>query len=58
MIKLAVTGAGGRMGSLIARLALEDKDFKLVGVIERPDHPLVGKEFANLVIISLKSSKR
>ena len=46
MVKLAVTGAGGRMGSLIARLALEDKDFKVVGVIERPDHPLVGKEFA------------
>ncbi|ADU96157.1 dihydrodipicolinate reductase [Thermovibrio ammonificans HB-1] len=46
MVKVAVTGAGGRMGSLIARLALEDEGVKLVGVTERPDHPLMGGEFA------------
>jgi len=46
MVKLAVTGAAGRMGSLIAKLALEDKEFKLVGVTERPDSELIGKEFA------------
>ncbi len=46
MVKLAVTGAAGRMGSLIGKLALEDKEFKLVGVTERPDSELIGKEFS------------
>ncbi|RKQ60563.1 dihydrodipicolinate reductase [Thermovibrio guaymasensis] len=45
MVKLAVAGGAGRMGRLIGKLALEDKDFKLVGVLERPDSPFVGKEF-------------
>ncbi|WP_456456390.1 4-hydroxy-tetrahydrodipicolinate reductase [Thermovibrio sp.] len=45
MVKLAVTGGKGRMGSLIARLALKDKDFKLVGLTERPDSKEIGKEF-------------
>ena len=47
MVKLAVTGAAGRMGSLIGKLALEDKELKLVGVTERPDSDLIGKEFAS-----------
>jgi 4-hydroxy-tetrahydrodipicolinate reductase len=46
MIKVGVTGAAGRMGNLIAKLVLEDKDLKLVGVTERKDSPLIGKEFA------------
>ncbi len=46
MVKLAVTGAAGRMGSLIGKLALEDKELKLVGVTERPDSDLIGEEFA------------
>ena len=46
MVKLAVTGAAGRMGSLIAKLSLKDKDLKLVGVTERPDSDLIGKEFS------------
>jgi len=45
MVKLAVAGGKGRMGSLIARLALEDKDFKLVGLTEKPDSKEIGKEF-------------
>ena len=47
MVKLAVTGAAGRMGSLIGKLALEDKELKLVGVTERPDSDLIGEEFAS-----------
>jgi 4-hydroxy-tetrahydrodipicolinate reductase len=46
MVKLAVAGGAGRMGRLIGQLALEDRDFKLVGVLERPDSPFIGKEFA------------
>jgi len=46
MIKIAVTGGAGRMGSLIGKLAIEDEDVKLVGVTERPDSALLGKEFS------------
>jgi len=46
MVKVGVTGAAGRMGNLIAKLVLEDKDLKLVGVTEREDSHLIGKEFA------------
>jgi len=45
MIKVAVLGAEGRMGNLIARLVLEDKDLKLVGVTERADSNVIGKDF-------------
>ncbi|TCK03983.1 4-hydroxy-tetrahydrodipicolinate reductase [Phorcysia thermohydrogeniphila] len=46
MIKVAVTGAKGRMGNLIASLVLQDKDFKLVGVTERETTGVIGKEFS------------
>jgi 4-hydroxy-tetrahydrodipicolinate reductase len=46
MVKLAVAGAKGRMGSLIANLALQESDFKLVGVTERPDSEFIGSEFS------------
>ena len=45
MVKVAVTGAEGRMGNLIANLVLQDRDLKLVGVTERPDSDVIGKEF-------------
>lgn len=47
MIKVAVAGAKGRMGSLIANLTLGKPDFKLVGVTEKPDSEIIGKEFTN-----------
>jgi len=46
MIKVAVTGGKGRMGSLIANLVLQDKDFKLVGVTEKKTTEVIGKEFS------------
>ncbi|WP_457677751.1 4-hydroxy-tetrahydrodipicolinate reductase [Thermovibrio sp.] len=46
MVKVAVAGGAGRMGRLIGELALNDKEVKLVGVLERPDSPLIGKEFS------------
>ncbi len=45
MVKVGVTGAAGRMGSLIAKLVLEDENLKLVGVTEKEDSHLIGKEF-------------
>ncbi len=46
MVKLAVAGAKGRMGSLISELALRDRDFKLVGVTEKPGSEFIGSEFS------------
>jgi 4-hydroxy-tetrahydrodipicolinate reductase len=43
-IKLAVIGAGGRMGRRILSLANESGRFDLVAAIERPDHPDIGKD--------------
>lgn len=42
--KLAVIGAGGRMGRRIVSLAIESGRFNIVAAIERPDHPEIGKD--------------
>ena len=44
MIKLAVSGAGGRMGRRIVALASESKQFKVVAALERADHPDLGQD--------------
>ena len=43
MIKLIITGIGGKVGSTILNLALKDKDFDVVGATETKDHPMVGR---------------
>lgn len=42
-IKLAISGICGRMGSEIARLAAQDRQFEIVGALESPGHPCVGR---------------
>jgi len=49
MIKLAITGACGRMGLRIASLALQDKNFQIVSVMERKDHPDFGKKYGPMI---------
>lgn len=44
MIKLAVSGCLGRMGQRITSLALEDKSFKIVSLLENKDHPNIGRD--------------
>ena len=44
-IKLAVIGAGGRMGRRILSLAIESGRFDIAAAIEKPDHPDIGKDF-------------
>ncbi|MCF6154756.1 MAG: 4-hydroxy-tetrahydrodipicolinate reductase [Candidatus Brocadia sp.] len=44
MIKIAINGACGRMGSRIAALAIEDPELKLVAALERPGHQSLGKD--------------
>ena len=43
-IKAAVVGAAGRMGQRIINLIAQTEGIELRGAIERPDHPLLGKE--------------
>jgi 4-hydroxy-tetrahydrodipicolinate reductase len=43
MIKLAIAGVCGRMGSALLKLALSDAEFEVVGGLERKGHPMVGK---------------
>jgi 4-hydroxy-tetrahydrodipicolinate reductase len=52
MVKVAVTGAAGKMGSLIAELASKEPELKLVGLTERPDSELLGKELLGAKVYS------
>ncbi len=51
MVKIAVAGIGGRMGGLIARLAVQDPDIELTGATEAPGHNLVGKNLSSVLNI-------
>ncbi|HHT9140633.1 MAG TPA: 4-hydroxy-tetrahydrodipicolinate reductase [Candidatus Tripitaka californicus] len=48
MIRVAVNGACGRMGSKIASLVCKDKGLELVAALEREGHPLLGKDVGSL----------
>jgi len=45
MINVIVCGGCGKMGSTVARLVHQNKDMKLVGIIEFPSHPKIGKDW-------------
>ena len=49
MVRAAVAGIAGRMGSRIAQLIRESEGIRLVGGFERSDHPKVGREIADVV---------
>lgn len=44
MIKVGVTGIGGRMGMLIARGIADSPDMELAGALEIPGHRLIGED--------------
>ena len=44
MIKVAVTGAAGRMGSGIIKKITEQEDMEVVAAIEIPNTPLAGND--------------
>ena len=46
MLNLIICGAGGRMGQAIIEAVRENDNFKIAAVVERPDHPNIGKQFA------------
>lgn len=47
-MKLALHGAGGKMGRTIARLAVEAGDIQIVGAISHPDDPAQGRDIGEL----------
>jgi len=51
MIKIAVAGAAGRMGSRITALSKEYPDLKLIGAFERKGHPAIGRDIGTIVSI-------
>jgi len=43
-IPIVITGAAGRMGKTLVRLASEDPEIRLVGALERADSPVIGRD--------------
>ena len=43
MIRIVVSGAGGRMGMRLLSCACEDKDLSVSGALEKEGHPSIGK---------------
>ncbi len=43
MVRIAITGACGKMGRAITNLALGDADLEITGLIEAKGHPMAGK---------------
>jgi dihydrodipicolinate reductase len=49
-VKIAISGAAGRMGRRLLSLCCADKDIELVQAIEYAAHPLMGKVFMKYVL--------
>ena len=49
MVRAAVAGVGGRMGSRIAQLIRTMQGIELTGSFERPQHPAIGKDVAEII---------
>jgi 4-hydroxy-tetrahydrodipicolinate reductase len=49
MIKVAVTGASGRMGSKIIKNILPEEDLELVAAIEAPNTPFTGRDAGEVI---------
>jgi 4-hydroxy-tetrahydrodipicolinate reductase len=45
-MKVAVAGAGGRMGRILVEMILDAKDLTLAGAIEASGHPAIGEDAA------------
>jgi len=51
MIKICVAGIGGRMGNAILR-EIVSKNYQLVGAVEAPDSPYIGKNLREMGLIN------
>jgi len=50
MIRLAISGCRGKMGQRISKLVGADKEFEIVVLLERKNHPDVGTDVGNIKI--------
>lgn len=57
MIKVAVTGAGGRMGRMLVEAISHNPDAKLAAAVERPDSTLLGVDAGELAGIGSNGVK-
>ncbi|HME55019.1 MAG TPA: 4-hydroxy-tetrahydrodipicolinate reductase [Candidatus Lokiarchaeia archaeon] len=48
-MKIAILGADGSMGRMIAGLAIEDPEIKIVGAFTEPDAPTIGTDIGSLL---------
>ncbi len=48
-IKVIVVGAAGRMGGRLIHIIQETPSMKLFRAVDRPDHPLIGKDIGEVV---------
>ena len=48
-IKVVVVGAAGRMGGRLIHIIQETPSIKLFRTVDRPDHPLIGKDVGEVV---------
>jgi 4-hydroxy-tetrahydrodipicolinate reductase len=49
MVRVAVAGAAGKMGSRISVQAFENPDIKLVGAFEKGGHPKIGEDVGDVI---------
>ncbi|HEV8437179.1 MAG TPA: 4-hydroxy-tetrahydrodipicolinate reductase [Methylomirabilota bacterium] len=52
MVDVVVAGAAGRMGSRLVALLQEQQDLHLVGALEAPGHPALGKDAGEVAGVS------
>jgi len=48
MIKIVVCGGCGRMASKVTQLIYQDNKLKLIGIVESPTHPDIGKDWGTI----------
>ncbi len=49
MMRVVVSGAGGRMGKLLLQAVIEEDDMELAGAVERKDHPFLNRDVGELM---------
>jgi len=57
MVKIVISGIGGRMGRAIGGLAAQDKNFEIIDALEAPGNPNIGKDIGELLSIAKMDKK-
>jgi len=49
MLKIGIIGAGGKMGIMIASLAVKDGDLEVITALEQESNPVAGKDLGEII---------